>query len=61
MDPDNNWEEMQSAFLKVAENLCTQTSFKIKKDKPPYLISTISKEMGYRDKLFCRTRQKLGE
>lgn len=54
--PDLMWDELEDKFLKIAERLCPEREFKIKKDRPAYFTRCISNQITKRDRLFKEAR-----
>lgn len=50
--PNLIWDKLEKNFVTMANVICPEREFKIRKDRPTYFTSNVSKQIAKRDRLF---------
>lgn len=56
-NPDLLWEQLETTYVKLADEICPVKTFNIKKDRPPYFSNKINTAISERESLFSKARK----
>lgn len=56
-NPNLLWDQLETAFIRVADEVCPLKTFEIKKDRPSYFTDEISATISERDLLYKKARR----